>query len=466
MNLYNNNDLSLFANNIDKFEKKIKDDRDKKLIPSLETKKAIETIILDFVRDNKRIVYGGFAQNKLVKQKNQNDTFYDDKDFADIDIYSFEPIIDAKKISNILMDKGFQNIEAREALHKETYSIFVEFKNVCDISYVPKIALNKMKTQEINGILYVDASVAIIDLLKMFTDPLISGELRWKKSFPRLYLLQKYYPFEKPYKPLKLDQSIVDDNHKKLLDFTYQYIQNKETFILTGDYPYNCYLEEAKLNDPYFVPVDITFYEIVSTNYRQDARIIYDTIKSTFSDLNITLVEYYPFWTLIGYHSIIMYNDVPIIFIMDYNKRCTPIKKIKVENNFIQIGSFDFNLLMSMMMSFKWFCHNNKEKYMYRKMMASHLVAIRKFYLNKRHKTIIDNTIFESFIVNCVGEPEDPGRAIFFRRKKRKEKKQPIIWSYKPEEHRDESEESTFKFSNTSGNQITNVMNLKVLDRS
>ena len=42
------------------------------------------------------------------------------------------------KICNKLHEKGFKYVEGKEAIHKETYKVFANLENVCDISYVPK----------------------------------------------------------------------------------------------------------------------------------------------------------------------------------------------------------------------------------------------------------------------------------------------------------------------------------------
>ena len=103
----------------------------------LESKKVYEEI-LNYIKSTKKIIYGGYAQNELIKMKNTEDAFYKEIDIPDVEFYSHEPIKDGINLCNKLYEKGFKYIVMEGGTHKGTYKIFVNFINYCDISYLSK----------------------------------------------------------------------------------------------------------------------------------------------------------------------------------------------------------------------------------------------------------------------------------------------------------------------------------------
>ena len=138
MQLYNENDVKLIEEKIDAITDEIERKKQDIFEPKKKEILEVNKIVLDYIKENKRKIYGGYAQNKLIVSKNSKDAFYDEDDLPDIDFYSPEPIKDLINLCNLIYAKGHKPVEGREATHKETYSIFMNYTNVCDISYVPK----------------------------------------------------------------------------------------------------------------------------------------------------------------------------------------------------------------------------------------------------------------------------------------------------------------------------------------
>ena len=44
--------------------------------PTIKEMCEVYSFIIDYIKKKKRVVYGGFAQNLLVMQKNKSDAFY------------------------------------------------------------------------------------------------------------------------------------------------------------------------------------------------------------------------------------------------------------------------------------------------------------------------------------------------------------------------------------------------------
>ena len=106
----------------------------KKTMNSPEIKKIID-IVERFLRDKKRICYGGTAINNLLPQ---NDQFYNKEiELPDYDFYSPEPLKDAKELADIYYEEGYTEIEAKSGMHAGTFKVFVNYIPVADITYLP-----------------------------------------------------------------------------------------------------------------------------------------------------------------------------------------------------------------------------------------------------------------------------------------------------------------------------------------
>lgn len=474
--MFNVKDLSTFSNNIDDLEKKLIKIENETLQPTRKIKLEMIDIVLDFIKTNKRKLYGGYAQNILIKKLSPEDAFYSDDTIPDLDFYSPEPIKDAIKLSNIFVEKGYPRISASQAIHDETYSIFVDYVNVADISYVPKNVYNKIPYVEIDGVNYTAPMYIFIDMLKMITDPVVSGTHRWKKTFPRIYLLQQHYPFNKATSPLNIKKNNTPD---LLMGIIIKFIKNNDNVIITGDYAYNCFLQASGIlkqnNTKIFKYIDVSFYEMHCLDYVENTKELYKLLKDSDFGNDISLIEYYPMSISFPSTSEIYYKDILIAQTIHRDYKCIPIKKINYiifdndnatidKDNMINIGSFDFNLLSELKFWFRNRVMDNKEKMKFHSTKISHLIEFKRyFYDNNKNKNILSDTLFEQFITSCVGDTIHPMRKSRLDAEKRKEKGKQIIWRYTPNKNNMKEPESTFVFNNSSGNIITNQNNLKVL---
>src|SRR4029079_7530014 len=165
--------------------------------------------------------------------------------------------------------------------------------------------------------------------------------------------------------------------------------------------------------------------EIISSNYIPDAvNMIIEIKKKLASNSDkISYIEFYPFWMLTGYSVTIYYDGIPFLRIFSHNNRCVPTKKIKgkifmndktseLKNDIIQIGCFDLIFLMNLITAFRMRVNFEDEKYQYHNIMTSHLIEMRNYYFKKNNKNLLDDTLFQSFLPDCVGKTMDPSREI------------------------------------------------------
>lgn len=469
MELYTLDDLDLVKEKLGDIIETIEE---KKLDIFEPTRKELldaDKIIFDYIREKKRKIYGGYAQNKTIVIKNPDDAFYPENEIPDIDCYSPEPLLDVKNLCDRLLKAGHKHVQGTEAQHKETYSIFVNFKNVCDLSYVPKNIYHKIPFIEVDGINYTHPSFVYIDLYRMVTEPYFSSR-RWEKIFPRLYKLQKHYPFNKATKGLnnaydvpKKYVEVIDKINKHL----HNEIKNKDNFLVIGHYAYNHLLESSgimkdKTLGQKYKLIEHPFWQVISTNYIPDTANIILSLKKEYKD-KIQFTEFYPLWMFTGYGTVVYYVDnnveIPILHITSHNNRCMPSVKIQEGKDYIQYGSFDVVFLMNLIASFRSKVAGVEEKLHYHNIMTSHLIEMRNYYLKKNKLTLLDESPFKTFIPDCVGSTMDPGRETRLSRDKKYKEGKLVVFKYDPEDPRDPPD---YKFANTSGNPVKKPINLKI----
>lgn len=484
MSLYNTKDIELLSSHINIINETIEKRQLELYKPTKIDKENIRDIILDFIRINKRKIYGGYAINKFIEEKNKKDTFYKDYQIPDIDFYSPSPVEDLINLCNLLHSKNYKRVNGREAAHKDTYNIFVDFTLFCDITYVPKNIYNRMPYKEINGLNYTHPYFLTIDCLRIITDPLASY-WRLEKTIKRFNILQKYYPLPIINNPIQIIDSTPDID--KAINIITSYLATNKTCISVGFTAYNYYIDESKIlnkpNQNNIKLLSIPYHEIISTNYKEDFNNIMNKLKEEIPNNNFSYKEYYPFFQFIGY-SVEIYLDNDLILTMyTDNKKCVPYIKVPAReyshnsrkniNGEIIIGSFTLTLLYAQIAVMKFRTFNDdtiKDVYM---TLVSHLICAKKYYLDKTNKSILDNTLFKDFIVDCMGYAVDPERERMILYENRRKKGKKSYYMYDPQNNlekqdKEENKEDinlTYRFANYSGNIINNIKHSQIINK-
>jgi hypothetical protein len=459
MTLYEKSMGDIIATQIPKIIEEVEKKRQLILEPTLDESKKVQAFIKNFIKNKNRVVYGGYAMNQLLKKKDPKDAIYSGPDgdyLADIEFYSYDPIGDLVNLTNLLSAK-FPRVSGREAQHKETYSVFVNFSQYCDISYVPKIVYNNLPVVKIDGISYIAPHFMMIDRLRMLNDP-INSYYRLEKDFPRTYKLQKDYPFQIVKNTPK--RKAPNNEITGMLKIVFDSLKNSETVVVVGYYAYYT-LMGLKHKD---IMEKIPFLDIISTSFRNDGYKILKLLKSSYKDPEkITIAEYYPFFQFYGHHVTILIDNHPIINIYHRNNMCIPYQKIKINSDTVQLGTFIYLIMTFLVLQFRMRIESNKEMgYEYEALLSS-LLQYRNQYLIKNKKTVFDESLFKEFIINCVGKTIPPDRLyrLQIERKKESKTKGAYNLTYDPIRAKGKFDPTQYKFANTSGNIITNPKNLK-----
>lgn len=405
---------SLTEEHFNKIMKNVKERQNELLVPSKNEKTEIYKIVMNFIREKKRKVYGGYALNMLIKQFYPDKAIYDDDlTDPDVDIYTPNPIHDLKELSNIIYNSGYKPVYAKEAQHKDTFKIFVNFsKECCDISFVPNRVYEKIRFIEIDGIRYVHPYFMRIDMYRIFTDPLISYEQRLMKAYERCNLMDSIPEYKLPkfdFSKKKLIVEIYSDNriYNVMRDVYENYLVDQE-IIFTGLFTYNYYSQEYK--KPNYIKVP--YFELYSVKYTDDCHGILDYLSKYGED--ITFDEYYPLFQFFGYSTCIMYKNTPIIYIYSNNSKCVPYVEViaktnemnrsKSLNKYIKIGSYDQNILYMLicLVKVRIDSNNNANDVIYR--YLNDLEHYKNYFFDRTGNTIESDTIFKRFVVNCMGK--------------------------------------------------------------
>jgi hypothetical protein len=462
-------DIDTVNDNVDNIIEKARNREIQIIEPTLSEFKKVRSIILDFIKKERRIIYGGFAWNYLIKKVNPSDVFYSDTAYTDVEFYSNKPIEDVKKLCDILQDKGFKFIQGKSSQHEDTYTIFVNFTAYCDISYMPSNVYHAVMTENIDGLKLIHPKFIMVDILRQFNDPLTSF-WRLDKNIKRGKLIIKNYPLELSTKTVDIPQLTKDTS--KLVDYLLPNLIKSKYILFIGQIVFNTFANPNNNLLKQTSTYDYTPIEIVSTNLAKDVETTYGIIFKYFMEMNkldnfadkILLEQYYPFFQFTDKKAVFKYGGEVFLTIYGNNEKCIPFHDITLDhktNSYpIKIGTFNFNFMMSLIKFHQAYADKNKPAKNLQDYIMYKLLTFRDKYFESNNKTVLDQTIFEDFKVNCLGDPISPMRKFMLSRRDRKLMPRSAIYPYDPEERRDNYPTDSYFFHNYSGNIINNPKDL------
>lgn len=443
--LYSSKNITALENNIDK----IYDNSVKATYDILEPKQLeyfqVKDIIRTFIKNNKRVVYGGTAYYEIIKNNKKIENIYKPWERYDIEFYSPTPIKDMINLCNILYKEKFNYVVGRQSQHHETYTIFVNFVQYCDITYMPKIIYDNIDHILIDDIAYIHPNLILIDIFRIYTDPLTSY-WRLNKVVKRMKLLLSSYKYDFS----KTSSLIYTNKQFKLINYIIDNIPI-DKYIMTGQMAYLLYTSTKQ-------QIDVSLLdqlEIITDNVDNLVikikelilQFLYNNDKFINFDKYFTIKYYSKFFQYWDKRVIIYFDttrhysqltnlypskhNAPIVTIIGSNNRCLPYIKYTLYNRIFNISSYilTFNYFL---IGFYYEKIHNLGFYFKDKDIINSLLTSRNFYLKKKKKTILDNTIYKEFIIDCIGETTDFTREYFLRISKNKIKGIQSIINYDP----------------------------------
>ena len=455
--LYSKKDMIIMEDSIDNIIDNARRVTLKTLEPTLDEYNKVMKIILKYIKINKRVIYGGYAWNQLIIKKNPADRIYskDNIEQADVEFYSPEPIIDLVNLCDELHGKEFKFVRGESAQHDETYTIYVNQLGYCDISYMPKFLSYKMPTLKINDILLADPKFILIDILRQYNDPMTSY-WRVKKNLIRANTLLSHYPLQTNGKFIKHK---IDESCQRILNFVRKEIIIGSKLLVFGYYAYQYYI--YKSNDSKKEELYVPYYDVISTNLSEDARSAYEKLIA-FNE-NITVEEYHPFFQFNDRCISFLHNGKIMFNIYGSNQKCIPSYHIPKKD--IYVVTFPYMIQTFIINQLYHSINKNNNEASTLDFLLENIIKKRNEFLKNNNKTILDNTPFQEFRIECQGETMAPDRKFRLSIAEKIKKRQRIKFRYDPSARNDNFKPEIYKFSNSSGN-INNTQDKILINSS
>ena len=371
--------------------------------PSIKEYQDIIKLLKKIVKKKNRIIYGGYAQNELIKEKNKDDVFYTEIQMPDLEIYSPDPIKDAVDIADELYEKGYFNPKVDSAVHEGTYKIFCNLVNYCDITYMPKNIYNNCPTIKVDGLRLAHPHFMMTDAYRVYSD-LITSNYRLSKTFFRMSKLFDHYPLDNELDFVKINYKL-SKNNDKIKDFIRKKIIHNSKLIVIGHYAFNYLVKKTNLNN--YVIDNYPYYELITSNYEEDVKDIYEKLNKKYKN-KVKINGYYPFFTFFDNRTEFMVDNEVVLKLYGNNKRCVPYKaSSKKMTNFGTLQTVILYLFMNL--NYNFINKNNSETKNYESMIFK-IMKARDTYLEDNGLNVLDESPFQEFTYECFGQPHDSMR--------------------------------------------------------
>jgi hypothetical protein len=475
---YRDKDYSAIQDNIDLIVEKSIIKQHQILDPKDSEYSFVKSLVLEYIKTHNRVIYGGSAYHAIIEdyKKRHNieaGSIYKSYEYYDIEFYSPDPIGDVIKLTNILHNKGIKYVMGREAQHEETYTVFANFYQYCDISFMEARMFNNIPYINIDDAKYIDPSFMLVDILRQFNDPLTSY-WRLEKIFKRTKLLLMYSELEFKKPKQKLELEVVDKELNRIINyFMIEIIKKLKKVVFIGDICYLIYSNPEKKVDS----KRLSKIEFYSRNLKTDIVTIIDIINKYCATNNLLgainklfkINKFYKFFQFWDTKVIVYYKNKPLLILFGNNHRCIPCRsgvidftdtdKKSEELTTVKIGSFMVNINYFLISYHYYKIYQSIEPTyvdLYKKywLMIETMLDIRNKYLDEVGKTVIDKSLYEEFIINCLGKTMEFTREYLVKMyAKRKKKQKRITFIYDPNESNSitNAELSNYKHKNTTG---------------
>ena len=442
--MYRQEDFDKIISNLSK----IRDDAAKIYLdnfeePSTKEYEAVMSEIKKYIKKRGLIIYGGYAQNALIKAKNSSDVFYNELSRADLEIYSPEPIADAMALTDLLHKLGYKYVECKEGVHNETYKLFVNFLNFSDISYMDPTVFKNCPYVVVEGLKMTHPHFMLVDAYRVYADPMTSY-FRLEKTFTRFSTLMKYYPFNPKFEYNKLSYKRTEENDNVLRIIRKHIIHNSKLIVI-GHYAYNYLVKKESEKNA----IDFQYIQLISTDFKKDFDKINKILKDEYRS-KVRYIRYHPFFQFYDEHVEFTYNGKVVLKLYGNNDRCIVHNYSEKKRTYFATFLLTF---LHLLIDYNYAIINkdvNEE--MNHLTLIVRLLKIRNNYLEARNLTVLDKSPFQEFTFKCNGTPVDPIRSSLLQGLENKKAGKKMKFSYRSTGT--PGKVPNFKFNNSSGQEI------------
>jgi hypothetical protein len=357
-------------------------------IATEENKELIE-IMEEYIQNNDHcICYGGTAINNLIPDK---DKFYDyDVEMPDYDVYTPEPIQDAKKLADIYFKRGYTNVVAKSGVHYGTYKVFVNYVGIADFTLLHKGLFAAIKREAItrNGIMYAPPNFLKQSMYRELSQP-HNDTSRWEKVLTRLNLLNKHYPFKGMCKNTPSKPS-AGFGSKKMDERMYEMVRANlvhQKVVFIGGYASTMFDAEAK---------HVPDFDVISIDPKKTATLLQkELMEAGFKQIKI--VPCAEVGELIHPHYKFMVGPNLVALIFEPTA-CHSYNVIQdKDGNDVKIGSID--TLLSFYMAFLYAHRDYLDE--------KRLLCLSEFLFEEQERNKYKQEgVLKRFSIDCYGQQE------------------------------------------------------------
>jgi hypothetical protein len=447
--MYQSEDIDIINSKLDSIINKSYDEYKKHYEPTTTEISKVYASIKKYIIQKKFKVYGGFAQNILLMDKNPkasiykivDGAFYNWPDIADIEFYTPNPIKDLVDLADELYKQGYKYIKISNGIHEGTYKLFVNFLNYCDVTYMPLHVYNNLKTIDVNGIMCTHPHFMVCDAYRVLTDPLTSY-WRLNKAM-RFNTMLNYYPIgnDSLYTNLKFGKVIPE-----VMKSIRKHIVMGSNLIVVGFYSYDYYSKKINKEEHKEYP----YYEIITDSIVKTSKKIHKLLNIKYKG-KITVKQYVPFFQFTDKRVEFYYNNNLVLRLYGNNSRCTVYKFSERKKTYFGTYNLTYMYLLFNYI-YNQINRNNEFKDLYYNLM-SNLFILRNKYLSNHKITVIDDSPFQDFTFKCTGDAVDTLRSARLANANNK------IQRFNYTASGNKITIPTVNYDNISGNQITDSKN-------
>lgn len=380
-------ELEILRTSIDKAE----EIQGKAVAQSPEILKII-SILETFLKTKHLICYGGTAINNILPEYDQ---FYNkDVEIPDYDFYSPNSLTDAKELADIYNKAGYNDVEARAAVHVGTYKVFVNFIPVADVTHMdPKLFKTVLRDSiKINGIYYAPPNFLRMAVYKELSRP--KGDIsRWEKVYKRLVLLNKHYPLQNP----KCNSmKFIRDFEGQSEDSSVLYDTIKDTMIdlgviFIGGFASSLYGKYMPKEQQQFIK-KVPDFDVIS----EDPITVTTILKERLSQEGFKKIRIYKkpgVGEIIPVHYEVVVDEDTVCFIYD-SVACYSYNTIKIGHNVIKVATID-----TMLNFFLAFLYADRPYYDHDRILC---MAQYLFHVQAKNR-LEQKGLLKRFSINCYG---------------------------------------------------------------
>jgi hypothetical protein len=355
-------------------------------------------IVQDFISKKELLCYGGTAINNILPPEK---AFYNyEEEIPDYDVFSKNAIKDVKELADIYYKNGFENVEAKAALHHGTYKVYVNFIDIIDITNMDKSFFDNLKKESLNfikntqsnylkiqyqksQILYCPPNFLRAQFYNELSDP--SGNVqRWTKIYPRLKVFDEVYPLN--VNCLILDPPTPTDKiiHNKVLSVL------KKTnidYILCGALAFSIIVKKK---------IQSIGFQLLTYQKEELTNQIIDELGKNGLYVTISRTKENDF---IGDTNTIKINEKIVCNIINV-LRCHSYITIEYSNHKFNVGSID--TLLYLFLTFSFIRKNNilnNDTYL---CMCEYLLNYQNIQISKNRNLMTKGSL-SKFNINCKG---------------------------------------------------------------